>query len=332
MLDDNSQNFTISEGCRAIDYGVDQEVELMKNYLGITDVHYYHVSGTNFSRERLDEVLEYELSYQERDIILLVYAGHGFREPMSRSRFPKLYFNNYAQALEFEDLRMALIRKNPSLLLNMVIACNVTQYDHTQPPPLPEDGNAPPSVATLKSAAARKKEPYLRMFADQPGYTKVIDLLSADKEHYTFMTRDGGIFFSEVLYTFQEIFTDHTFKSWEQVCQNVSQRTVERSQNRNLPQIPYCSYDIFLSSGPEVIGTPTTPASVCVSNARKLRKTQRETLRELRRKHRREMKELRRTEGSREQRRLLAARQRNERSQLRLQHLQNYQRSLAACR
>ncbi|MEO1256971.1 MAG: hypothetical protein AAFY41_19100, partial [Bacteroidota bacterium] len=86
ILDNKSVNFTISEGCRAIDYGISQEVELMKRHLGITDVQYYDVAGYNFSRERLQNVLDYELSYQERDIIILVYAGHGYREPGSNSR------------------------------------------------------------------------------------------------------------------------------------------------------------------------------------------------------------------------------------------------------
>lgn len=331
MLDDNSQNFTISEGCRSIDYGVDQEVELMKFYLGITDVHYYHVSGTNFSRDRLQDVLDYELSYQERDIILLVYAGHGYREPSSRSRFPKLYFNNYDQAIEFEEIRLALIQKNPSLLISMVMACNKTQYDHNAPPPYLEEGNPPPP-AVLTPKGVRAREPYLRLFADQPGYTKVLDLMSADREHYTFMTRDGGIFFSEILYTFQEIFTDLAFKTWPEVCRNISDRTVQRSLDRSLPQKPFCNYEIFLSSGPEIISQAPQSAYDCRANARSLRQQQRRELKALRNKHRTQMRSLRATSGQKDQRRLLAARQRSERADLKLRHRQNYQRSLARCR
>lgn len=329
LLDNSNGNFTISEGCRSIDYGIDQEIQLMKFHLGITDIHYYDVSGTNFSRERLQRVLDYELEYQERDIILLVYAGHGFRELQSESRFPKLYFNNYAQAIEFDELRMALVQKNPSLLINMVVACNVTQLDQTAPPPFLEDGTPPP-FATLTPKSMRKTEPYLRLFADQGGYTKVLDFLSADKEYYTFMTRDGGIFFSEILYSFQEIFNDQTYKSWSDVCKTVSERTISRSQQRNMPQLPYCSYEIFLSNPVEVTVGTGLPPDVCISNTKSLRKFQRQELKTLRRDHRTQMRSLPR--GSREQKRLLAAQHRSERAKLQLQHEQNYQRQLASCR
>lgn len=329
LLDNRNGNFTISEGCRSIDYGIDQEIQLMKLHLGITDVHYYDVSGTNFSRERLQQVLDYELEYQERDIILLVYAGHGFREPQSSSRFPKLYFNNYAQAIEFDELRMALIQKNPSLLINMVVACNVTQTDQSTPPPFLEDGTPPP-VATLTPKSIRKSEPYFRLFADQSGYTKVLDFLSADKEYFTFMTRDGGIFFSEILYSFQEIFNDQAYHSWAEVCRTVSERTLYRSQQRNMSQLPYCSYEIFLSQAAEVsVGNGFSP-TICVTNAKTLRKQQRKELKNLRRAHRDQIRSLPR--GSREEKRLIVARHRSERASLQLQHEQNYQRRLAGCR
>lgn len=329
LLDNSNSNFTISEGCRSIDYGIDQEIQLMKFHLGITDIHYYDVSGTNFSRERLQQVLDYELEYQERDIIILVYAGHGYRELQSTSRFPKLYFNNYAQAIEFDELRMALIQKNPSLLINMVVACNVTQLDQSTPPPFLEDGTPPP-VASLTPKSARSSAPYLRLFADQSGYTKVLDFLSADKEYFTFMTRDGGIFFSEILYSFQEIFNDQTFDSWSQVCNTISERTIYRSQQRNMPQLPYCSYDVFLSNPIEVSVGNGLPPTACISNAKTLRKTQRHELKDLRRAHRAQIRSL--PSGNREQKRLLAARHRSERATLQLQHEQNYQRQLANCK
>lgn len=328
MLDDNSTNPVISDGCRSIDYGIDQELQLMKLYLGITDIHYYHVSGTNFSRARLQEVIDYELSYQERDIIVVVYAGHGYREPHSQSRYPKLYFNNYAESMEFEDLRWQLIQKNPSMLINMVIACNVTQLDHSVPPPYLEDGTPPP-IASLTPKSVRRAEPYLRMFADQPGYTKVVDFVSADVGKYTFMTRDGGIFFNEILFSFQELFTDGTINNWAQVCRIVSDRTIHRSNQRLMAQTPYCDYNIVLSSllDPEPV---YVDARACRQAAKGLRKTQRQQLKYLRRSHREQIRNLPR--GDREQRQLLVLRQRSERASLKVNQEQNYQRQLALCR
>ncbi len=330
ILDDNSANFIIREGCRSIDYGVDQEVQLMKQHLGITEVHYYAISGTNFSLARLQEVLDYELEYQERDIILLVYAGHGYREPNSSSRFPKLYFNSYEEAMELEDIRWQLIEKNPSLLINIVIACNATQLDRNQPPPYMEDGNLPP-VASLTVKGIRKAASYQRMFANQENHTKVLDFISADKEHLTFMTRDGGIFFSEILFAFQEIFVDELFTDWTAVCQQIDRRTIQRSQNHLLSQQPFSAYQIVLNQSvvvrPKV---PSQPTSVCLMEAKALRKIQKQELRGLRSKHRLEMRNL--GTGNREQRQLLAAKQRSERADLRLHHTQNYHRRLASCR
>lgn len=331
ILDDNSPNFIIREGCRSIDYGVDQEVQLMKQHLGITDVHYYAISGTNFSLARLQEVLDYELEYQERDIIMLVYAGHGYREPNSPSRFPKLYFNSYQEAMELEDIRWQLIEKNPSLLINIVVACNATQLDRKQPPPYMEDGNLPP-VASLAVKGIRKTAPYQRMFANQENHTKVLDFISADKEHLTFMTRDGGIFFSEILFAFQEIFVDELFTDWTAVCQRVDSRTIQRSQDYFLAQQPFSAYQIVMNQ--QIVVRPaiasSLPISACLMEAKALRKTQKEALRALRRSHRIEMRNL--GAGNREQRQLLAAKHRSERASLQLEHTQNYHRRRASCR
>lgn len=330
ILDDNSANFIIREGCRSIDYGVDQEVQLMKQHLGITDVHYYAISGTNFSLARLQEVLDYELEYQERDIILFVYAGHGYREPNSSSRYPKLYFNSYEEAIELEDIRWQLIEKKPSLLINIVVACNATQLDRNQPPPYMEDGNLPP-VASLTVKGIRKAAPYQRMFANQENHTKVLDFISADKEHLTFMTRDGGIFFNEILFAFQEIFVDELFADWTAVCQQIDRRTIQRSQDHLLAQQPFSAYQIVMNQSVVVRPqTPIQPTSVCLTEVKALRKMQKQELKSLRSKHRLEMRNL--GAGNREQRQLLAAKQRSERADLRLHHTQNYHRRIASCR
>ncbi|MEM7573780.1 MAG: hypothetical protein AAF433_12800 [Bacteroidota bacterium] len=334
VLDSHSPNAVIVDGCRSIEYGLDQEVQLMRDHLGITDIHYYDVSGLDFRRSRLEEVLTHEIQYQERDIIVLVYAGHGYREASSVTPYPKLYFNGYDSAIEFEELRMRLIDMNPSMLINMIVACNVTQYDMNRPPDYQADGNAPP-IASLSIKAPRRDEPYMQLFADQTGYTKVVDLISAKPERFTFLTRDGGIFFSEILYTFMEIFTDLNLRNWDQVCQNIEQRTFLRSQEQGLNQHPLCRYNIFMSTSrsPEVLAAAAPNSGRnCVLAVRQLRRDQRVFLKELRRKHRREMQAMRANRAERSQRRLVIARQRRERAEMMEEHEQNYQRSLQACR
>ncbi|MGB3545326.1 MAG: hypothetical protein WBA17_00015 [Saprospiraceae bacterium] len=328
IMDDLNQQYTIREGCRSVSYGLDREVEMVRNQLGITEVIQYDISGTNFSRERLDDILEYDMAYQERDIIFVVYVGHGFRPPGDRGMFPNLYFQSYEQSLSFDDVRTRLLDLNPSLLLNIVVACNVEQLDPLAPPPYLED-NRPPPVAVLPPGRPRRVEPYLQLFADQESYTKVIDLVSAQPGQYTYLTTDGGIFFSEVMHAFHEVFTDKIYQNWTDVCSNITQNTVQRSQLAGTTQLPICQYTLWLN--PVTVSLPAVPMSrsQCKQLAREVRSTQRSELRNLRRSHRAQActQEYR----GREVRRLLRDRQRVELAQLRFRHETDYQRRLQQC-
>ncbi|MEM6396984.1 MAG: hypothetical protein AAF741_11615 [Bacteroidota bacterium] len=333
IMDTMSDNDVIVDGCRSIDYGLEQEINLMRDNLGITDIHYYDVSGIDFRRGRLEEILEHDIQYQERDIIVLLYAGHGYREPGSNSDFPKLYLTGYQEAIEFDSIRDRLVKMNPSVLINMVIACNVTQEDQTTPPEYMAEGNSPP-IALLTPKAPRLFQPYHRLFADQDGYTKVIDLISARPERFTYLTPQGGIFFSEILFAFYEIFTDQTLVNWDQICQRIEQQTYERSIEQGLNQQPICRYNIFLATNRSPIIKPEIPGPVvnCSVTLRKLRRTQKAELKALRRKHRQAMKELKRNGGDRNNRRLLAATHRREKAEIMERHEQNYQRDRQGCR
>lgn len=329
LLDDNSPNFLIREGCRSIDYGVAREVDRIQTALGISDVHYYRLNGMSFSAEALDFVIDYQLSYQERDIVLFVYAGHGFRTLNSSNQLPKLYFTGYDTAREGDDIRMRLLERNPSVLLNIVVACNTTQQNYQVPPGQPQDSG--PSQNRL-AARPRSSRPYEVLFADQPGYTKVVDLVSSDREYETFMSRDGGIFFSEVIYAFEEIFADERFSNWPAICNYISNQTLQRTNNRKLPQKPYCAYSVFaaIAEAPLVTAsrlTSSQPLS-CRMASRALRKDQRMELKILRRRHRRESASTR----SREERKMVNARHRQETSQMKYVHLQAYQRQSGSCK
>ncbi|MEM6771145.1 MAG: hypothetical protein AAF597_11215 [Bacteroidota bacterium] len=329
MLDDNSPTYLIREGCRSIDYGVQREVDRIQNALGISNVHYYRLNGLNFNRESLDFVVNYQLSYQERDIIIFVYVGHGFRDAGSPNQLPKLYFTGYDSALEGDELRLRLIEKNPSLLINLVVACNAIQRDHRVAPGQPQDDG--PTENRL-SVTPRNQRPYEVLFSDQPGFTKVIDLVSADREYETYLSRDGGIFFSEVLYAFEEVFVDQRLTNWPAICNYIKDQTILRTNNRQLPQKPYCAYNVFraMLDAPVVISAADYPAGPinCTKAARELRKTQRQELKDLRRRHRREIRGI----AARADRKLAGSRQKQEAARMKYVHLQAYQRKLGSCR
>ena len=330
MLDDNSPTYLIREGTRSIDYGVQREVERMQKALGIPDVHYYRLNGQYFNREALDFVIDYQLAYQERDIIVFVYTGHGFRDTGSSYQLPKLYFKGYDQAQEADDVRMRLLEKNPSVLINLIVACNTVQTDHRVAPGQPADNG--PTQNRLSSVPVQDR-PYHTLFSDQPGYTKVIDLASADREYETFLSRDGGIFFSEVLYALQEVFSDERLTTWPGICSYIQEQTLLRTRERGLRQKPYCAYNVFRSIDKDLLvvagqGTATPAALSCKAAGRALRRVQRGELKELRRRHRREMRAVR----GRDARRLATARQRQEVGQMKYVHMQAYQRRVTQCK
>ena len=331
MLDDNSSEYLIREGCRSIDYGVQREVDRIGAELGVADVKYYRLSGSSFNRNALEFVVDYELAYQERDIIIMVYAGHGYREPGSTAQLPKLYFSGYNTALEGDELRLQLLEKNPSVLINLVIACNTTQTNQLVEPGRPADEGL--SAGRLNAAPQSTNRAFLQLFAEAPGFTKVIDLVSADREFETFMSRDGGIFFSEVLYTFQELFADERFTDWTSICNHIEGQTVLRTAERGLRQRPICTYSVFDAIDGEmvVITEQDYPAGAenCRRAARQLRRSHKQELRALRHRHRTEWRAV---EGGREDRKLAKARHREERARMRYVHLQNAQRADAACR
>lgn len=329
MLDDNSPTYLIREGCRSIDYGVQREVDRMQRALGISDVHYYRLNGLNFTGEALDFVIDYQLAYQERDIVIFVYAGHGFRDAGSSKPLPKLYFQGYDTAQEGDDIRIRLLEKNPSVLINIIVACNAIQRDHRIAPTQPEDHG---QGGQRLSAQARSTRPYHLLFSDQPGFTKVIDLVSSEREYETFMSRDGGIFFSEVLYALEEVFSEELLTSWPTICEYIENQTLIRTQERGLRQKPYCAYNVFRSLDDGTITITTTEYTSgpvnCRLATRQLRKQQKGELRQLRRRHRQESSRL----PSRDQRRLTVARQRQEVSTMKYVHLQDYQRQAGSCK
>lgn len=331
VFDNENHDYVIREGCRSIGFGIDQEVNLLAANLGILSVIEYDLTGPNFSLRRLDEVLDYEMSYQERDIVIFAYVGHGFRDPGSPSPYPNLYFRAYEQSINFAEIQERIQDRNPSLLINIVVACNVTVTDYSTPPPY-QSINSAPEVVTLPKSG-RSGRIYQGLFADEPGMTKVVNLFSAEREYYTFISNDGGIFFNEILYTFQEVLGGQPFNSWSDICATISRRTIARSERKGMQQKPLCEYTIRLSPVTIPAGRSRSlfEPTACEMAGRDLRRTQREQLRQLRRMHRGNMKQARRNDTSREDRRLLAQEQRVEYESRKLRHEKEYQRHLQQC-
>lgn len=331
VFDNENHDYIIREGCRSISFGIDQEVHLLAANLGILSVIEYDLSGPNFTLQKLDEVINYEMSYQERDIIIFAYVGHGFRDPGSPSPYPNLYFRSYQESINFAEIQERIQDKNPSLLLNIVVACNVTVTDQSVPPPY-QSINTPPEVVSLPKAG-RNGYIYQGLFADEPGVSKVVNLFSSDRENYTFISNDGGIFFNEILYTLQEVLGGAPYNNWGDICTTIANRTISRSERKGMQQKPLCEYAIRLS--PVTVPASRTRSlfepSACELAARDLRKDQRSQLRTLRRQHREDMRAARSSGQAKPERRLLAQEQRVQYENRKLRHEKEYQRHLQQC-
>ena len=333
IIDSGNENPVLRDGARSVAFGLDQEIRFLQDQLDILNIIEYEISGAEFSRERLDEVIEYEMEYVERDIVVVLYVGHGYRPLGSAGKFPHLYFGDYTTSIDYGEVQARILDMNPSLLINIVLACNATQTDFGLPPPFVPDNVAPP-IVSLKAPGLRRPEPYRQLFADQDGYTKVVDLISSDREYYTFLASDGGIFFNEIRYTFQWIFGDTAPRTWEEVCDRIRNKTIERSQARGLEQLPVCQYSIWRN--PVTLTVKDLPLQeqsrrACAQYLRDLRKQQRQALKDLRRQHREAQRAARRANLPRDERRLQNHRHRVELEQLKLQHQQAYLRQKQQC-
>ena len=63
IMDTQNADYVIREGCRSIDYGIAQEIEMLREKLGINQLLQYDISGADFRLDKLDEVLSYDMEY-----------------------------------------------------------------------------------------------------------------------------------------------------------------------------------------------------------------------------------------------------------------------------
>lgn len=322
ILDSRNQDYIIREACNAISTAIDKEVRLMQDYLDVLTVHTYEITGSNFSREELLKKVDYELSYLESDIVLVVYVGHGFRAVNMKSDAPMLYLNSYEESVNFLDVQQIILEKRPSLLLSMVLACNRTQVDYNRPPEIvainEPDMGTPLQFLFPRSANLK----YQELFKETPNQTKCIDLFGADKEYYTFISQNGGIFFNEALMVFHEAFSENNYNSWEEICQAIEQRTVLKFRQRGInSQKPLCSY--YLSFHPFEVGSGaqhTLDKHYFREQKKALKKRQKQQLRNLRKRHRAAMKKARQDNSPRRERRVIAFQNRAELKELKARH------------
>lgn len=310
ILDSNNPDYIIREACNNISADLDKEVKLMQHYLDIYTVHEYEVIGSQFNREELLQRVDYEMSYLEGDIVILVYVGHGYRSKDMKSDGPMLYLNNYQESVSFFDIQQIVLDKRPSVLMSIVLACNKTQTDYNTPPDIIayNESNrnvslkAPPAYFNLKPSK------YKELFEEIPGQTRCIDLFGADKEYYTFISQNGGIFYNEIFRVMYEAFSDDSYTHWDKICAAIEASSTEKLRERGMEmQKPLCRY--YLSIHPVEVGHHSSAIldkHYYKKYRKELKKRQKEQLRQLRREHRENMRRARRNGQSKDERKVIS--------------------------
>ncbi len=322
ILDSDNPDFIIREACNSISADLDKEIRLMQHYLGVYTVHEHEVIGSNFNRDELLKKVDYEMSYLEGDIVVLVYVGHGYRSGDMKSPAPMLYLNNYEESLNFLDIQQIILDKRPSLMLSIVLACNKTQTDFNRPPDIIAY-NEPLKDVSLKSPPALPRTAkYKALFDEIPNRTRCIDLFGADKEYYTFISQNGGIFFNEVFQVIHAALSNNEYSTWEGICQSIEASTIKKLQQRGIDsQKPLCRY--YLSIHPVEVGAHSSrilDKHYFKKSRKELKRLQKKQLHSLRQQHRTRMKVARQAGKTAQERRVMALQHKAALKSIKAQH------------
>ncbi len=326
ILDSENPDPIIREACQNISADLDKETRLLQQYLDIYTVHEHEVTGSHFNREDLIRKVDYEMSYLEGDIVILVYVGHGYRSSEMKGAAPMLYLNNYEESVNFQDIQQFILEKRPSVLMSIVLACNKTQTDFNQPPDIIAY-NEPLWNVSLKAPGpiGRKIEKYQALFSEIPTQTRCIDLFGADKEYLTFISQSGGVFYNEIFNTLHRAFSNDHYITWENICKDIEASTIERLQYRGIEsQKPLCQY--YLSIHPVEIGdgrAVRVDQDYFKQYKRELKKRQKSQLRALRRDHRQQIRAARKLGKSRHERKVMSLQHKADLNQLKVKHKVN---------
>ena len=200
ILDSNSNDEVIREASTSVSLRIDNEVSVIAGKLGINHVFTYELSGGEFNKENIFDTIEHLEEYGKRDIVFVVYLGHGFRRAYSNTEYPSLYLNSYTQSVDYFDILKEIYEKKPSYVVSIILACNKTKKDAIPKTPTQNENDAVIPADTEKSLITS----YHDLFGDiNKYYCNSIEFIAAEKYKNTFLFPDGGIFFNEIFNTLQ---------------------------------------------------------------------------------------------------------------------------------
>lgn len=248
ILDSYNYEATLQNAAQVMDYEIDMEVRLLADKMGIfkENVHTYDLSGKRFCKDSLQWVVEMDMTYCKNDIVILVYLGHGFRSKDNWTDYPELYLGNFDESVYFYDLLMDIIDKKPSVVLSIVNACNNDIGITTRPPQTPTtDFGSDYVVASV--SGERQTRRYEELFKMQGENQAVsIEFISARKGDVSYISREGGIFFREVMNSFRKHLSKNYSIVWNDILEESERVTTKQTQDQlNRTQQPQCQRNFY---------------------------------------------------------------------------------------
>lgn len=298
ILDTKNDNSTIRQAAISVNSKIDEEIKLLADRIGIYEsgIHNYEIVGENFKREELEKVISYDLRYCYRDIVFLVYLGHGYRSQYNNSKFPELkLLDSYDKynTLNVNDILLDIYKARPSYVISIVIACNDEISDFTEQPK--SFNISSPNISTYLSnnSQLRKTSRYIDLFGKiYDNQTTSILLVGSQKGGLTVITPNGGFFFNSIFNTLDNYLAKSEKIIWDDLLTDIRNNTISEAKQYGITQSPICyiNYSLFEITIP---GKTTIYKMVIRRN-----KEERKTMKELKQKQRQELSQLRKKHDS----------------------------------
>lgn len=217
---------------------IDNEAILIKKQLDLhSPVQYHLMRDSYFNKKDIESRLD-TINISKNDIVIILYVGHGVRDETTSNYFPKLVLNNN-ELMDFVEVQERVALKNPSFILSFIIACNnKVNYEPKMKKPSSYEGDNTPSNDEVFTASTkiRQRSPtvYQKLFTQTENKIHCIDFVSSKEGTFTYIDRQGGFFFPQVIKVLNENF-DNIYTTWEKITREVTENTLKASSEVQMP-------------------------------------------------------------------------------------------------
>lgn len=272
--------YVFRENAKVVSSRMDKEVADLSTKLGGYQIVNYELFNDKFNKNSI--LQEIENMSCTKDIVIVVYFGHGYRSQVNKTPYPDLYLQNFDNSVNFGVILEKLKLKKPSFILSSVTACQQSIFDFNQPIPYDfmiddyKTFTAAPIVYDV-----RQTERYNDLFK-RPEYkdyqTVSVEFIACSEGEFAYvdLAYNGGYFFEEFINAIQNGLVQKNKSTWTSIAEDVNKRTVARSQNEHKGiQHPFCLINLITADNKAIVtrvpekGKPDDPV---ISNPNEVNK------------------------------------------------------------